>query len=146
VTLHNAPKRREHGFHGDGSLQHRERTLTERCGKHATAVTVADLGGVHDHHWRRRAKRAKQMKNARAEGIVGGSGTRLVRWSRQVHDCNVNALMKDDILRLAGTSASETPNTLRRKQRWKLIGECVVAPSAVGQKQVQATLPIGRAA
>jgi len=85
------------------------------------------------------------MENARAEGIVRSGGTRLICGSGEIHDCDVNALMEDDILRLAGASTAETPDTLRREQRWQLIGKCVVAPSAVRQKQIQATLPIGRA-
>jgi len=146
VTLHNAPKRCEHGLHGNGSLQHGERALSERGGEHATAVTVADLRSVHHHHWRRWTERPQQMKNARTEGIVGGTSTRFVGGGRQVHNGDVNALMKDDILCLTSASAAKASNTLRREKRGQLIGECVIAPTAVGQKQIQAALPIGRAA
>jgi hypothetical protein len=54
--------------------------------------------------------------------------------------------MKDDILCLTRASAAKASNTLWREQRGQLIGECVIAPTAVGQKQIQAALPIGRAA
>jgi hypothetical protein len=101
---------------------------------------------VHHHHWWRWTERPQQVKNARTEGIVRGTRARFVSGGRQVHNSNVNALMKDDILCLTRASAAKASNTLWREQRGQLIGECVIAPTAVGQKQIQAALPIGRAA
>ena len=140
VPAHHALEGLQHRFDWDWVVEHRERAVAKCLGEDSVALGRVDLTRADDNRRRRSVEAAQELEDTRA-GLNGARGLRVgaarVHGDREVDHGDVYFGAADDVGDLVARLGAQTLDAEAVEEDRELVGEGVLAPTAVGEQQVE---------
>jgi hypothetical protein len=141
VVAANAPlEDLQHGFDWNWVVEHRERAIAQGLGEDSVAFRGVDLARADDDRRRRAVEAPQELEDARprlhrARRALHAAA--LVHGDREIDDGDVHGGATDDIRHLVARLRAKALDAKPIEEDGKLVCEGVLAPTAIGEEQVE---------